>query len=114
MENAMAPLVVPGLSVRLVGVPATTEQVVCDECGATGLWSSNNGRIRHSKRCDSQPQLLSRCEAPVASGELLPLTASQRLAIRDGAISAVLSDDEIVARVRRGEVSVSDAMNRDF
>ena len=33
---------------------------------------------------------------------------------KQGAISAVASDDEIVNLVRRGRVTESDAMNRDF
>ena len=57
------------------------------------------------------------CRAVAAAKEALELAEkvqANRRPIREGAISAVLSDDEIVEGVRRGWISNDDAMNRDF
>ena len=74
----------------------------CEICGATV--SSGKARkgvtLRHADDCATRPG---------ASRDAL-----LRAAGRDGSISAVASDTEIVDAVRRGALSVDAAMNRDF
>ncbi len=65
--------------------------------------------IRHANYCDSKAQP---ARAAVPGRTTDPRLVSR--AAHQGAISAVLSDDEIVKAVRCGDISVNDAMNRDF
>lgn len=71
--------------------------------------------IKHARHCDSNAQAVAPAEAvAVAVDALAAKVSSGRGAIRQGAISAVLTDDEIVLARRRGLISNDDAMNRDF
>lgn len=87
----------------------------CEECGSTVTPSEHAAGklIRHTRRCDSQAQPYSPAAATASVADRLDQPAV-RAAIRQGAISAVLTDDEIVDGYRAGRISASDAMNRDF
>lgn len=80
-------------------------QFRCVECDR---WvASQDQRIKHSKSCESQAQPVA--EIATAKAERFPVAA-----VKNGAVSAVLTEDEIVKAVREKKMTVSDAMNRDF
>lgn len=85
---------------------------VCNDCRA---WSHEGTPIRHGGRCDTpaaQPEI--KADACTTKGDRRELARLRRLA-KAGEIShAGLTEDEIVAAVRHGAISESDAMNRDF
>ena len=86
-------------------------QIRCAECDR---WIEKGGRdssIKHSSSCDSkaQPASANAIIAPVA-------TASEVVAPkfnRDGRGNG-LSSDELYSAVRRGYITVDEAMNTDF
>ena len=85
--------------------------VACRDCNA---WAHEGDLLRHGKRCDFggvQP----RTAAPVAATKSYAPTAKQYAQIRDGQVSQAFGGDDnaVLDAVRRGFVSVSDAMNRD-
>jgi hypothetical protein len=69
--------------------------------------------IKHANYCDSKAQPAAAPVAATGPSLKIKVTAG-REAIRNGGVSAVLSDDEIVEAVRSKFMSVDDAMNRDF
>ena len=92
----------------------TNGRVTCTDCNA---WTHEGTVIRHTSRC-STPRLRQRTETAAETAEATsaaaPSLETVRAAARRGEISAVLDDDQIVKAVRRGWISESDAMNRDF
>ena len=88
----------------------------CEDCGK---WErADKGNIVHSRSCESKLQgnQSDSAAAPAAAGFSAGrnLTPAEYRAVKNGAISQVMDDDEIVEAVKFGHVSVSDAMNRDF
>lgn len=86
-------------------------------CCSCKRWERQDkgGRIRHASYCETPDlQWTAPVAAPAAETALAEKVSRNRRAIREGAISAVLSDDEIVEAVKLGLVSNSDALNRDF
>lgn len=94
----------------------------CPDCGATQ--PSGPRPLLHYKRCEISPKM---AEAlPVISASALAEVATVRSpghemtaaalksAAKRGEIGAVLTDDEILAAVNGGVLTVDDAMNRDF
>ncbi len=79
----------------------------CTECGGWERSDKNGGRIRHSKRCESQPQVVAQVE-PASADSL------KRLG-RDVRTTATTKgrDEEVFQAVRRKHLSVGDAMNTD-
>ena len=86
----------------------------CNDCNG---WCKKGSQIRHSRRCEFKgAQPVEEPPAAVAAESLDEKLgrADVRQAIKQGAISAVLSDDEIAEAARLGRISDSDAQNRDF
>jgi len=82
---------------------ATSPGVARHQCQECGAWErSDRGPITHSKRCDSRAQFVAPKAAPLF------------VAAKQGAITAVASEDEILKAVRTKRISPSDALNRDF
>jgi len=85
----------------------------CCECQRfVSASEQERGRaIKHANHCDSKAQPAT-VTAPVVA------TPSRDAVLREhgrqGTISAVASDDEIVDAYRRGAISASAAMNRDY
>jgi hypothetical protein len=80
-------------------------QFVCADCGR---WCRDGGKIVHSSRCDTKGA------QPFAAESKPVVSRTAHRAIREGAISAIMSDDEIVDAVASKHVSMADAMNRDY
>jgi len=82
---------------------------VCSCCGRWEVKGEERPKhqLRHATYCDV-------FDAPVPVAAPAVSDAKIAAAAKQGAISAVASDDEIVNLVRRGRVTESDAMNRDF
>jgi len=84
---------------------------VCSCCGRWEVKGEERPKhqLRHATYCD----VFDAPAAPVAAKAVSP--AAITAAAKQGAIAAVTSgEDEIVDLVRRGYVTESDAMNRDF
>jgi len=76
----------------------------CLVCIQTGRGKTvEAARIKHLATCSR-----------VAPALRVAVTDAQRAASAQGAASSVLREDEIVDAVKAGELSVDDAMNRDF
>lgn len=95
-------------------------RVVCNECGRSEL-TSHGSKIRHAGWCESCP----RVETVVAGGELLCGFLPEEPAKKEVELVAVSAhvrkggnrlydENDVVAAVRGGFLSVSDAMNRDY
>ncbi len=85
--------------------------VRCTLCGCGDYARRHNPKAGHKSWCDLRGvETFSDKPAPKAT---VSASTIQRAA-REGAISAVATDDEIVDMVRTGHLSMSDAMNRDF
>lgn len=79
----------------------------CTECG--GWERSDKGTIRHSKRCESRAQVVTVAAPSVKStNELRDFGSKVR---RTGMTGG--RDEDVLAAVRQGHLSVSDAMNTD-
>lgn len=101
--------------------PELGSKIRCRDCGR---WTTlDEGRIRHDHRCDTpeaQPAFPTAdpvTPSPTATSaydDLLRKVNRGRQAIREGAISAVLTDDEILRAVQLGLISEDDALDRDF
>jgi hypothetical protein len=85
--------------------------VRCTLCERGDYARRHNPKAGHKSWCDLRDvETFSDKPAPKST-----VSASTiRRAAREGAISAVATDDEIVGMVRTGHLSMSDAMNRDF
>jgi hypothetical protein len=79
-----------------------TEVIFCTDCNA---WDHVGGRIRHSGRC-SFPQAQFE---EVAEPKTVEVQKFDKDARGNG-----LTSDELLSNVRRGHLSMSDAMNTDF
>ncbi len=90
------------LTVTYPYTDATVARVQCVECGK---WErADNGRVRHSKNCDSKPQFA----APVAADALRTFADAVRAtSLTHG------RDSDVLDAVRKGYLSESDAMNTD-
>lgn len=95
----------------------------CESCGSTLVPSefATGKQIRHARSCATKAQPYAAAPvrfAPAASprslSELSQVSREAREAIRNGAIGAVMTDEEIVDAYRAGLISGDDAMNRDF
>ncbi|MDQ1446838.1 MAG: hypothetical protein QOI20_3302 [Acidimicrobiaceae bacterium] len=78
----------------------------CDECG--GWERSDKGTIRHSKRCESRPQAT--VATPVSTEQDALRTFGRN--VRHYGLSKG-RDADVLAAVRAGYLSESDAMNTD-
>jgi len=85
--------------------------VACRDCGA---WAHEGDNLRHGKRCDFREVQPRTAAAPVTA-KSYATTARQRAQVRDGQVSQAFggNDQDVYDAVRRGFLSVSDAMNRD-
>ncbi len=85
----------------------------CDECG--GWERSDQGSIRHSKRCESRPQ--ARIPTVQLEREIVETVRGQELKTfaadvrRTGLTKG--RDQDVLDAVRKGFLSESDAMNTD-
>jgi len=101
----------PGIEISDLG---NCLKYACSDCGRYinqhGL--ANAERIRHARSCGSSAQPYEQVAVTATVGP--GLSRFERQIARQGAISAIRTDDEIVNLVRSGQLSVDDAMNRDF
>ena len=100
----------------ILEVRGSVTVAACDCCDR--FCSADGGVVSHASHCDGgkRSERYTPAQAPVAPAiAVRPPTAAEKHAIKNGAVSKVYSDDNaIVAAVRRGFVSDSDALNRDF
>lgn len=84
-------------------------------CVACGRWCrQSEWKIRHAGDC-STPSLQPVDATPVAAPATSPSRDRfLRAHAKAGDVAFVASEDELVDAVKRGAVSVSDAMNQDF
>ena len=83
--------------------------VRCALCECGDYARRHDAKKSHKSWCDLRNvATFSNKPAPTVSASTI-----QRAA-REGAISSVATDDEIVDMVRTGHLSMSDAMNRDY
>ena len=105
METQTTPNTTKGIEIKDDGNDC--KRICCVECGR---WVRRDiERIRHASYCESKAQPTP-LPAPAAAGR----DSYVRAVARQGAVSAVCSEEEILDRVRTGRLSMSDAMNRDF
>jgi|ERR1044071_974867 hypothetical protein len=86
----------------------------CQECGAWERSDNNGGRLRHSKRCDSQPQPTCAVAADAKRAEesrYADLRTFARQVRKTGMTKG--RDQDVLDAVRAGLLSESDAMNTD-
>lgn len=95
--------IVDRVSVQTVIGIEVGQQILCTECGA---WEWTGKYLRHAKRC-AAPMMTDRVErVPVK------LPSPKDPAGRHDAIER-LTDDEVFDLHRDGEITTSEAMNRD-
>ena len=100
----------------------STPELLTEDRGCSHLFTvcscCRRWEIQGETRAKHQLKHATHCEvfdAPVATVASKPASpAAITVASKQGAVSAVATDDEIVNLVRRGRVTESDAMNRDF
>jgi hypothetical protein len=92
-------------------------RIRCTDCGRWIHVDGAQSRITHSSRCDAnaQPEI-----AEARPAAVVAVCSSRRVsqaefvrAAKNGTISLVATEEEIIKAVKSGLITMSDAMNRD-